>query len=67
MKHLQKAKKVIVKVCYARNGHFKGMYEFNCALDAKQFVEKMASTSKPLRVIIEDKYNTLYVGDGLKV
>lgn len=67
MKHLQKVKKVTAKVFSAGNGHFKGSYEFTCALDAKRFIEKMASTSKPLYVIIEDGYNTLYTGDGRKI
>ena len=67
MKHLQKAKKVTAKIFYAGNGHCKGVYQFDCGLDAKRFVEKMASSSKPLYVIIEDKYNTLYTGDGRKV
>ena len=67
MKHLQKVKKVTVKVFYAGNGHLKGLYHFDCGLDAKRFVEKMASESKPLYVMIEDDYNTLYTGDGRKV
>jgi len=67
MKHLQKVKKVTAKVFSAGNGHLKGIYEFTCALDAKRFVEKMASVSKPLYVMIEDEHNTLYTGDGLKV
>ena len=67
MKHLQKVKKVYAKVFYAKNGHFKGYYEFDCGLDAKRFIEKMAATSKPLHVIISDEYNTLYIGDGRKV
>ena len=67
MKHLQKAKKVTAKIFYAGNGHCKGVYHFDCGLDAKRFVEKMASSSKPLYVIIEDDFNTLYQGDGRKV
>ena len=67
MKHLQKIKNVYVKVFYAGNGHLKGIYHFTCALDAKRFIEKMAATSKPLYVMIEDDFNALYVGDGLKV
>ena len=67
MKHLQKAKTVTAKIFYAGNGHLKGIYTFGCALDAKRFVEKMAVESKPLYVMIEDEYNTLYLGDGRKV
>jgi hypothetical protein len=68
MKHLQKAKKVTAKIFYAGNGHCKGVYQFDCGLDAKRFVEQMASSSsKSLYVIIEDAFNTLYQGDGRKV
>lgn len=67
MKHLQKVKHVQARVFYAGNGHFKGIYHFTCGLDAKRFIEKMAQTSKPLFVIIEDDFNTLYEGDGRKV
>ena len=67
MKHLQKVKNITVKVFYAGNGHTKGIYHFTCGLDAKRFTEQMAASSKPLYVIIEDDYNTLYIGDGLKV
>ena len=69
MKHLQKIKKVVVRVFYVGNGHFKESKEFNCALDAKHFVEKMANNSKkPLQFFMEDEHrNSLYVGNGLKV
>ena len=67
MKHLQKAKKVTAKIFYAGNGRCKGVYHFDGGLDAKRFVEEMASSSKPLYVIIEDDFNTLYQGDGRKV
>ena len=67
MKHLQKAKTVYVKLFYAGNGHHIGNYQFECALDAKRFVEQKAKVSKPLLVLISDKYNALYRGDGKKV
>lgn len=67
MKHLQKVKHVSARVFYANNGHFKGIYHFGCALDAKRFIEDLAATSKPLHVIIEDDYNTLYIGNGIKI
>lgn len=68
MKHLQKIKEVTVRIFYVKNGHFKEMRVFNCALDAKRFVEDMAQKSeKILDFYIEDKYNTLYHGNGLKV
>ena len=65
MKHLQKEKKVYVKVFYAKNGHFKERVEFNNALQAKRYAEKIAKEiDKELYIMIEDKYNTLYKGNG---
>ena len=65
MKHLQKEKTVIVKVFYARNGHLKERQIFNNALKAKRFAENLANTcNKELYIMIEDKHNTLYKGNG---
>jgi len=68
MKHLQKIKEVTVRVFYRNNGHFKGVYQFDCGLAAKRFCEEAREKAeKPLRFIIEDKYNTLYDGDGARI
>jgi len=67
MKHLQKVKNITAKVFYAGNGRCKGIYHFTCGLDAKRAIEQMAASSKPLRVIIEDDHNTLYIGDGREI
>lgn len=68
MKHLQKAKKVFVKIFYKKNGHFITIKEFACALDAKHYVEGFASScDRELEVFITDEYNELYHGNGLKI
>jgi len=65
MKHLQKEKTVTVKVFYAKNGHLKERQIFDNALKAKRFTENLANTcDKELYIMIEDKYNTLYTGNG---
>lgn len=65
MKHLQKVKNVYVKIFSAKNGHYKGTYQFNCALDAKKYVKNAKATSKiDLRFMIYDDFNDLYDGDG---
>lgn len=68
MKHLQKIKTVYVKAFYAKNGHYKDTYTFNCGLDAKRYVEAMAATTKTeMLFIISDEHNELYRGNGKKV
>ena len=63
LKHLQKAKKVSVKVWYAKNGHWIGVWDFGCALEAKRFCEKVcAEAKKELFFSISDTYNQLYYG-----
>lgn len=68
MINLTKMKETYVVVWYAKNGHFKEAKTFSNGLRAKKYVEQMARNSeKELLFRINDKYNTLYKGTGLKV
>lgn len=64
MRNWQKQKEVRVKVFYARNGHFKGDYTFNCELSAKRFIESLLKENKAYYFMVADKYNGLYKGNG---
>lgn len=70
MKHLNKKKSVFVKVFVGNKS--KGIQEFNCALDARRYVQAeytkySAKTTKLLFMVWDEckgHINDLYYGDG---